>query len=245
MTRTTRRHDAACEPFSVKSTPQGLIAPTQTTCSDVPERDGCDARPGQLHGSAAARSARASTRACSSSDSKITTTVPNQVVTVTPDEHEHEQHGAVRDPERAGVAVPGRLQLEDGRHDDRRGRLRRVVHGADARGLHHRDQVRHEDDRGHECSGAGEHHLQLRHLAGRLDRRLGDAEEAVTGVGVTTQCGVGGQKPPTPLFASWPFLGRLHSEGRLRELSSGLRGQGGPFRVAWGSQGRPWEVWGH
>ena len=74
-------HDAACEPFSTKATPTGLIAPTQTTCGDV--LNGTASALGQVNyvvnGGKIGQSINPGVFFFYS---KITTTVPNQVVTV-------------------------------------------------------------------------------------------------------------------------------------------------------------------
>jgi hypothetical protein len=74
--------DAACEPFSTKTAPTGLIAPTQTTCSDV--LNGTAAVLGQVNYSlSGGRIGQGINPGVFFFYSKITTTVPNQVVTVT------------------------------------------------------------------------------------------------------------------------------------------------------------------
>jgi hypothetical protein len=74
-------HDAPCEPFSTKVTPTGLIAPTQTTCSDV--LNGTAAVLGQVNYSlSGGRIGQGINPGVFFFYSKITTTLPNQVVTV-------------------------------------------------------------------------------------------------------------------------------------------------------------------
>src|SRR3954470_248100 len=73
--------DAACEPFSTKTTPTGLIAPTQTTCSDV--LNGTAAVLGQVNYSlSGGKIGQGINPGVFFFYSKITTTLPNQVVTV-------------------------------------------------------------------------------------------------------------------------------------------------------------------
>jgi len=74
--------DAACEPFSTKTVPTGLIAPTQTSCSDV--LNGTAAVLGQINYSVSdGKIGQGINPGVFFFYSKITTTVPNQVVTVT------------------------------------------------------------------------------------------------------------------------------------------------------------------
>jgi hypothetical protein len=73
--------DAACEPFSTKTAPTGLIAPTQTTCDDV--LNGTAAVLGQVnYPLSGGKIGQGINPGVFFFYSKITTTIPNQVVTV-------------------------------------------------------------------------------------------------------------------------------------------------------------------
>jgi hypothetical protein len=74
--------DASCEPFTVKAAPQGQITPTQTTCSDF--TSGTAQTLGQVNYSVSGGTiGQGINPGVFFFYSKITTTVPNQVVTVT------------------------------------------------------------------------------------------------------------------------------------------------------------------